>query len=164
VTRLAAVAVATLLLAACSSSDSSEVETGGTDGSEKSIGTLAQIGERLAFELTTDPDPPVAGAPVTWTFKVRNVSATPVTATFADAKQADVSLRRDEAEVYRWSEDRAFTAAIVEWTLDPDEEREIALDEEELDVEPGEYELVAELTSDQAVEPATKVVTVTATD
>jgi hypothetical protein len=106
----------------------------------------------LAFSARFEPDPLVAGKPVTWSLTVRNDSGEAVTLTFPSGKQGDVVLEDDRnAEVYRWSGGRFFTEAVIRKQLRPDQEVVYRLEEPSLSVEPGDYHLVATL----AAEPDT---------
>jgi hypothetical protein len=124
---------------------------GGDDGGQGG----EPAGEGLAFSVAFEPDPPVAGEPVTWSLTVRNDGGETVILTFPSGKRGDVVLEgeRDE-EVYRWSEGRFFTEAVTKEQLRPDQEAVYRLEEPSLSVEPGDYDLVATLAAGPEVGPA----------
>lgn len=150
--RIVAASVAALvLLGACGSDgyggDDANGRSGDADSSdgpardapvmEMSIGSID-------LAVTVDPDPPVAGGDVTWIATITNRSGRDTeTLTFTSGLQVDVALQQDGEEVYRWSEGRAFTQALVEEELEPGESVEVRLDGI-LDVEPGGYDLLVE--------------------
>ncbi len=102
----------------------------------------------------------VAGEPVTWALTVTNEGA-PVTLEFRSGQLGDVVLTADDGrQAYRWSDDRSFTAALVEQPLDAGASETFELAEEELDVEPGSYRLTATVPSDPPVPPVEQTVTV----
>ena len=102
----------------------------------------------------------VAGEPVTWALTVTNEGA-PVTLEFRSGQLGDVVLIGDDGrEAYRWSNDRSFTAALVERPLDAGASETFELAEESLDIEPGSYRLTATVRSDPAIPPAEQTVTV----
>lgn len=97
-----------------------------------------------AGALTLSLRPPAsvrAGADARWELRVTNRSAHAVTLTFPSAQPGDVSLERDGAERYRWSEGRMFAQVIEERSLAPGEAWTCAL-EGTLEVEPGRYEAI----------------------
>lgn len=102
----------------------------------------------------------VAGEPVTWALTVTNEGA-PVTLEFRSGQQGEVVLTADDGtEAYRWSDDRSFTAALIEQPLDAGASETFELTEDELDVEPGSYRLTATVPSDPPVPPVEQTVTV----
>lgn len=102
----------------------------------------------------------VAGEPVTWALTVTNEGA-PVTLEFRSGQLGDVVLTADGGrEAYRWSDDRSFTAALVEQPLGAGASETFELAEESLDVEPGSYRLTATVPSDPPVPPVEQTVTV----
>ncbi|MDQ3569383.1 MAG: BsuPI-related putative proteinase inhibitor [Actinomycetota bacterium] len=105
-------------------------------------------------------EPLRARAPVTWTLQLRNRGPGPVTLTFSSGQQGDVALRQGGQERYRWSRGRAFTQVFAELALGPGEARSFELKDQRLGVEPGQYELVASLTSQPAPPDVARTVTV----
>ena len=122
---------------------------GGPDG--------AGVGVSLELRHT---DPLRAGQPVRWTLVVRNDTPNRLDLEFPSGKDGDVVLRRGAEERYRWSIDRVFTAAVRRLVIGPNETRTFALEDEALDVVPGDYELVATLAADKTVPPVARAVTV----
>lgn len=152
--------VALLLLGACDSDDDGGDESLPTTGvGEGPVGVLTGDFEEGSVEVTVDPDPPVAGADARWMFVVANLSDAPLTLTFSSGRRADVALARDGEEVYRWSDGQVFTQAIEEVTVEPAESVTFEL-EGVLDVDPGSYELTAELASDPAPQPMGRAIEV----
>lgn len=111
-------------------------------------------GGGLGFAVAFEPDPPLAGKPVIWSLTVRNQGGEAVTLTFPSGKRGDVVLEGDRnEEVYRWSDGRFFTEAVVRERLGPDQEVVYRLEEPSLSVEPGDYDLVATLAAEPEVGP-----------
>lgn len=102
--------------------------------------------------LSAEPDPLAAGGPVVWAFVVTNAGDQALTFTFSSGQRGDVVLSQDGDEVYRWSAGRVFTQAVEEVTVAPGSEEVFEL-EGALEVEPGVYDLTAELTADPAPPP-----------
>lgn len=114
----------------------------------------------LALTLSGD-EALVAGAPVTWALTVSNEREEPMALDFRSGQQGDVVLTTDDGgEAYRWSEERGFTDALVEQEVGAGASVTFELAEEELDVEPGTYRLVATVVSDPAPPPLEQTVTV----
>jgi hypothetical protein len=114
----------------------------------------------LSLDLAFD-EPLSSGQPVTWELSVTNIGAEDVVLTFADAQQGDVVLSDEGGEeVYRWSEDQMFAQMVSEEQLASGESLTVELEEPALDVEPGTYELSAEVTGDPSPEPVTRSVEV----
>lgn len=148
------VVTALVSLAACGGdSDEARPPQSGT-------GTTVPVpGGGLSLALR-HPDPLRAGAPVTWTLAVRNDGPEAVTLTFSSGQRGDVVLLQAGSERYRWSRGRVFTQALAEMPLAPGEGRSFDLEDERLDVQPGQYELVASLASQPAPPPAARRVTI----
>lgn len=149
--KLLVVLLATLLiLGACddgNGDDESPPTTG--DPAAGPVGVLSGGLNQGVVEMTVEPDPPVAGASVSWSFRVTNVSDEPLTLTFSSGQRAEVVLSDEGGEVYRWSEGQVFTQAIEDVTIDAGDEEVFTL-EGTLDVAPGAYELIVTLSSDPA--------------
>lgn len=60
------------------------------------------------------PRPPRSPGVAFWIMELRNTSEADIRLTFSSGQRAEVVLRRDGAEVYRWSAEKAFTQAIEE--------------------------------------------------
>lgn len=140
------VAAAVLLLAAaglaaCGSDedlvDAGDEPTSSTTAPERVV--VEAEGLRLGLEL--EPEPLVEQAAATFTVLVENRSDEPVTLEFRSGLRADVALLRHGTGMYRWSEERAFTQALEDEVLDPGDSLTYTLEEEQLDVTPGEYTL-----------------------
>ena len=117
----------------------------------------AGVGVSLELRHT---EPLRAGAPVRWSLVLRNDTPNRLALAFPSGKDGDVVLRRDGEERYRWSTDRVFPAVVRELLVGPNETRTFPLEDEALDVEPGQYELVATLSVDKVVPPLERTVTV----
>lgn len=115
--------------------------------------------EGLTLNLTHS-EPLRAKAPVTWTLVVRNAGREPVTLTFSSGQRGDVVLAQGQAERYRWSRGKAFTQVFGEMTIGPGQSESFELKDDTLDVEPGQYELVASLKSQPSPTEVRQVVTV----
>jgi hypothetical protein len=100
-----------------------------------------------------------SGAPVTWTLTVTNGGDAAVELVFPSGQDGDVTLTRDGAEAYRWSDGMAFTQAIRCQELAPGATATYELPEPVLEVDPGEYQLRASV----AAEPKPFDVAATAT-
>ena len=101
------------------------------------------------MRLGVDPPAPVAGRPVEWRFALLNRESEPRQLTFTSGQQGDVVLIAAGAERYRWSRDKMFVMMLSERELAAGEEWRFALDDV-LEVEPGEYSLVATVTAQPA--------------
>lgn len=86
---------------------------------------------------------------VRFDFTVTNTSDEPVTLRFSDACTADVAVRDDGREVWRFSDGRMFAQVITEETIGPGESE--TFDVEWPDPESGEYTAEAELCAQQRV-------------
>jgi hypothetical protein len=131
------------------------VATGGDDGDDDEEREV--VSSVTTLEVAVD-EPLVSGRPVTWQVTVV-VEGEALPVTFPSGQSADVRLLDGSREVYRWSAALSFTQAIREVTLQPGRTT-FTLDEPELDVPPGEYDLVAELAARPAPAPARRQVTV----
>lgn len=118
------------------------------------------LGGGLGTEVTSKPDPPVSGEAVTWRITVENNGVQAVDLTFGSSQRAEVTLRRDGKEVYKWSTGRFFATAVHEERLRPNRTLDYELETKELRVKPGKYELVARLTAKPPQEPARRTITV----
>jgi Intracellular proteinase inhibitor len=96
----------------------------------------------LEVRLEVVPSLPRAGAAVEWRFVVVNRGGEPRRLTFTSGQQGDVVLSAGGVERYRWSRDKMFMAMLSERELAAGEEWSFVL-EDVLEVEPGEYALVA---------------------
>jgi hypothetical protein len=87
--------------------------TGLTQGGEPVTGELCPpldqfVGpESLQAGLSAEPAI-VNGAGTTWVISLKNVTDQPITLDFADGRVADIVLKQDGKEVYRWSAGRSF--------------------------------------------------------
>lgn len=126
--RLLLLALLAALVAAC----------GGDDGDDGVAGG----------ELVVDVEVPEPLAPgeVVFTVSVENRSDDDVALEFSNGQRADVQLLDDGEVAYTWSAARSFIQALGEEAIPAGERIEFEL-EDVLDVEPGEYELVATVTA-----------------
>lgn len=80
---------------------------------------------------------------VAFEFTVSNQSTEIIELDFATGFIADFAVFEDDAEVWRWSDDKLFTQALETETLEPGESfRETAL---WIGPDPGDYRAIAEL-------------------
>lgn len=98
----------------------------------------------LQLVLRTDGPSYSRTQPVMLTLTVTNTGAAAVSVTAPSSKLYDFSVRRDGAEVWRWSETKMFLAAITEWTLEPGTIRQFSerwnqWDRDGRPAEPGDY-------------------------
>ena len=122
-------------------------------------GSDADIGVSLDVRHT---EPLRSGEPVRWTLVLRNDNPNRLDLRFSSGKDGDVVLRQGGQERYRWSTGHLFTEALRELTVGPNETRTFALEDPELAVPAGDYDLVATLASDKKVPAFERKVTVTA--
>lgn len=155
--RLAGVFVAmVLILGACGNGN------GDDDAPSPSTGPVGVVSVSIEggnVALSAEPDPLAAGEPVVWSFVVTNTGDQALTFTFSSGQRGDVVLSQDGDEVYRWSAGRVFTQAVEDVTVAPGSEEVFGL-EGILDVEPGVYDLTAELTADPAPPPMDETIEV----
>lgn len=105
-------------------------------------------------------EPLRARGPVRWTLVVNNGTAGAKTLVFSSGQDGDVVLRQGGQERYRWSTGRAFTQAIRRVSVPAQGSTTFVLEEERLDVAPGEYEAVASLAADDPPGEVRKTVVV----
>jgi len=154
VRRLAATALATIALLVM-------IGCGGSGEADDPV--VLEPNEEEVLTLTlTHTEPLRAGAPVTWTVRVRNGGQEPTTLTFGSGQRAEVVLEQGQAERYRWSGGKVFTQAFAETSIAAGQEESFELKDDTLDVEPGRYELVASLTSQPSPTEVRQAVTVAA--
>lgn len=101
--------------------------------------------------LTADRQVYPLGAPVDFTFTVRNTSDQPVTFTFPSTKQWDLWIVRGDRRVFTLSKGMIYAQVITEFTLQPDEAktftaRWMQVDDSGKQVGPGVYDVCAQLT------------------
>ncbi len=83
------------------------------------------------------------GDGVQFSFSVVNAGDTPIELTFRDACRADFAVYADGVEIWRYSDDKAFTQAISTAKFQPGETAEF--ESVWPDPEPGEYTAEATL-------------------
>lgn len=152
VAALAATALAVtvlLVLSACG--------RGGDD--DDSVELEPNQEEGLTLTLT-NTEPLRARAPVTWTLGVRNAGQEPVTLTFSSGQRGEVVLSQGAAVRYRWSKGKAFTQAFGEMSIEPGQAEFFELKDDTLDVQPGQYDLVATSRSQPSPTEVRQTVTV----
>jgi hypothetical protein len=114
----------------------------------------------LVVRAAATPDPAKAASRVTWMVEVRNSSRRAVTLDFATDQRADVVLLRDDGrEAYRWSTGRTFAPTAARQRLEPGARKTYRL-RGILDVAPGTYQLVANLSSDPSPPPGRRTIEV----
>ncbi len=120
--------------------------TGACGGDDDPVVLEPNLEGGLVLTLT-HTEPLRARAPVTWTLGVRNAGQEPVTLAFSSAQRGDVVLAQDSVERYRWSMGMAFAQVLAEISIAPGQAESFELKDDVLDVEPGQYDLVASLRS-----------------
>ncbi|HSH59129.1 MAG TPA: BsuPI-related putative proteinase inhibitor [Acidimicrobiales bacterium] len=135
--------------------------TSACGGGGKADAPVLEPNEEEGLSLTLSHSEPLrAKSPVTWTLGVRNAGPEPVTLTFSSGQRGDVVLLQGGAERYRWSMGKAFTQVFGEMTIGPGQVESFELKDDTLDVEPGQYELVASLKSQPSPTEVRQAVTV----
>lgn len=104
------------------------------------------IAFRLVVPIETD------GGGVDFVVLVTNSSPVPVSLTFPDGQSAEVVLRDPETNsaVFTWSDGRSFDQAVRTVSLEPGETRRYVLEQADLALAAGVYDLVAQLTASPA--------------
>ena len=104
----------------------------------------------LAFRMLVPIE--ASGGSVDFVGLLTNGSAAPVELRFSSGQSAEVVLRDVETGqiLYTWGSGRDFTEAIREPTLQPGETLRFVLEEPDLPLEPGVYDLAGELTGSPA--------------
>lgn len=92
--------------------------------------------------VTAHPSPPVTGREVTWVIEVTNEASETVALRFHSSQRGDVRLSSQRAEVYHWAEDAAFAQQLSEVRVPPGETTSFELEDLELEVAPGRYDLL----------------------
>lgn len=100
---------------------------------------------------------------VRWALVVTNRGDAAATLVYPTSQDGDVVLRRtgDDDVAYRWSEDQSFAQSLRCQVIGAAQQYRVELTGVPLDVEPGEYTLVATLAADPAPAPARVDVTIT---
>jgi hypothetical protein len=110
-------------------------------------GTDGDVGDEPAEEggvhVEVTFDEPLRVGPVTWVVTVVNGGSDDLELRFPSGLRADVGLRRDGEEAYRWSRGQMFTQVLGTEEVPAGERRRFTLDEPGLDVDPGSYTLTA---------------------
>lgn len=108
----------------------------------------SEPGLPLALTLTTDQSTYLPGQAVRITLTITNPSNIDVTLSFRSSQQGDFMIRRDEEEIWRWSDGRVFAQALTKMRLGPNERRQIHAtwdqkDRKGREVSAGSYEAAA---------------------
>lgn len=141
---LAALAVCSLLVAACGDDDEDVATDVGQDAETTTTPTTEVT---MPVDLVTDLDDELPAGEVELRFDAVNVSDEPVPLTFPSGQEGDAQLLDADGETaYTWSAARSFVQAIQERTLEPGEELTVLLDADLSDVAPGTYTLELTLT------------------
>lgn len=103
---------------------------------------------KLQVELSLSKRAFAVGEPVETVITIRNKADQPMRVVFSSGQQFDLIIRRRGALVWRWSHDKAFTQALTEVNLRPNDPVTFRASWNQIDlqgrrVEPGEYEAVA---------------------
>jgi hypothetical protein len=106
----------------------------------------------LVLLLATDRPSYGPGSPVIFTIAVDNPSTAPVTVAFSSAQLYDIAVRAGGSEVWRWSDGRAFAAALTERDFPPGvtllgRERWDRHDAVGVALPSGQYQIVGTLTT-----------------
>ena len=101
-----------------------------------------------------------AGAPAIIPLEVRNEAAQPATLVFSSGQDGDVVLRQGARVFWRWSDGRAFTEVLRCQVVPPAGAARYELATDDLDVEPGEYEMEVTVAARPEIQPARRPVTV----
>lgn len=101
---------------------------------------------------------------IRWALTVANRGDRAVTLVYPTAQDGDLVLRHDGEVAYRWSDGSAFAQQQRCQLIGAGQEYQFTLRGTSLDVDPGDYELVASLAADPAPEPARIDVTVVEPD
>lgn len=97
---------------------------------------------------------------IRWALTVANRGERAVTLVYPTAQDGDIVLRQDGDVAYRWSEEQVFAQQQRCQLIGAAQEFQFTLRGTDLDVDPGDYELVASLAADPTPEPARIDVTV----
>jgi hypothetical protein len=132
----------------------------GSDSSSDDARTSQTSTSGVDVSVATAPDPLVLG-PVTFTVTVTNDTGTPLELTFTSGQRAEVSLVGADGETaYTWSAARMFSQEISELRIPAGEREDFVLEEEALEVEPGQYTLRATVVTADRDLTASREVTV----
>ncbi len=109
---------------------------------------------KVTLRLNRETYPLSASLPLT--VSVANPTREPVTRTFPTSQRFDVIVRRDDAEVWRWSADRFFAQVLTEHTFPPGDTLSWTVDwdlrgADGNRVPPGRYEAVGVLTDREEI-------------
>lgn len=97
---------------------------------------------------------------IRWALTVANRGERAVTLVYPTAQDGDLVLRADGEVAYRWSEGRVFAQQQRCQLIGAGQNYQFTLRGTDLDVDPGDYELVASLAAEPTPEPARIDVTV----
>jgi hypothetical protein len=98
---------------------------------------------RVSYSLETS----VTGGQVRWTLSLRNRTSSALRLSFPTSQYANIVLRQSGRIVYSWSSHRAFAQVITARRLAPGATYVCNLGPDPLDLQPGRYELIANLAS-----------------
>ena len=110
----------------------------------------------LRFSLTTDKPAYAVGETVNITFTLTNPTAQEVRLQFSSSRQFDFVVRRNETEVWRWSNRRTFSMMLTTVVLKPQSSKRYTAvwaqnDNSGHPVSPGRYEVLALLPLHQPI-------------
>lgn len=94
--------------------------------------------------LYTDADSYNKGEIITAHLRLYNISQESVFLNFGSGQSYDLALLQNDEEVWRWSEGRFFTMALIRRELEAGDKLAYDVEIEE-EIEPGEYNLVGEI-------------------
>ena len=104
----------------------------------------------LALSVRSAPATPFPGQKLRWILSLRNRTSNALHMRFRSSKYAEVVLRRDGEIVYSHTDNHAFLQVVIIWRLDARATYVCELGPDRLDLEPGRYELTADLASSTA--------------
>lgn len=97
----------------------------------------------LELDASARPSRPVSGEPVRWTLELTNPGDEPVVVAFPTTRRGDVRLSEAGVDVYHWAEPRSFSVVRGVVVILAGETVSFPLDEDRLQVPPGDYEMLA---------------------
>ncbi len=123
-------------------------------------GTPSQAAAADDLELRVQLRETLETGRIRWALTVANRGERAVTLVYPTAQDGDLVLREDGEVAYRWSEGRVFAQQQRCQLIGAGQDYQFSLRGTDLDVDPGDYELVASLAAEPAPEPARIDVTV----
>jgi hypothetical protein len=118
-------------------------------------------GLKLVLETAKEAYP--LGEPIPLKFELINTGSTPVEFTFSSGQRFDFLVKKGERTIWRWSFGKQFIQVLGQITLEPGQSLSFEADWPQVDnlgnaVPPGEYVVLALLTSIEPLESAPLVI------